>query len=98
MTRNQKWEMALVVVALLSAMAASLAWFLVPAASSTNTVHGVVQHYSRTLSEQNGTVSVWWFIAPVLITFVPLFLPRARHSLTVIAASLLLLFCLLTGF
>ena len=81
----EKW---IGVAAFLAVVIASVAWVFVPAYNG-----------GATVAEENGSGSTYpLLVLPVLLAVIPLLAPGWRHGATVLAAWLLLGWCLLTGF
>ena len=88
MVNPQSWEKWIATAALIAAVAASVAWVFVPA-----------YNHGETVAEENGYGSIYPLLAlPIVFASLPLFAPGWRHRATVIAAWLLLAFCLVSGF
>jgi hypothetical protein len=98
MTRA-KIEIWLMAAATVAALAASLAWLLVPAYTSTHTHDGSTHsHETEELSlvEHEGAWVVPLLAIPVLVAAAPLVV--RRPNVTRIAAALMFAFALVTGF
>jgi EamA domain-containing membrane protein RarD len=81
------WEKWIAAVALFAALAASVAWGIIPAYNDGITV-----------VEENGDHVYVFLVLPVLFAALPLLASGWRHQATVISAWLLLAFCVVTGF
>jgi drug/metabolite transporter (DMT)-like permease len=80
-------EKRIVVVALIAALAAAVAWLFVPA-----------YNHGDTVAQGNGAHVYPLLMLPVVFAALPLFAPDWRHRATVISAWLLLAFCMVSGF